>query len=1156
MEMNRSHPIYDGHATTSLPQSPNRQRSCQYEDEIGSVFAYDRYTIAWICALHIEMAAARAMLDHIHDHPPRWANDNNSYILGSIMRHNIVIACLPEAQYGTTNAANVLTNLTRTFPAIRQGLMVGIGGGVPSRTDIRLGDIVVGTRVMQYDLVKVVGDGKVRRTAVPKIPDYSLRTGVTSLRAKHELEPSRVPYILRERMGSHADYGRPRTPDLLFRATYPHNSLLTNCDKCDELKLILRSTRTSDDPTIHYGAIASGNQVMRDAITRDDVARELGIICFEMETAGLMDIIPCLPIRGICDYSDSHKAKDWQRYAAATAAAYAREFLEAFPAQVQVIDPNYMLSSEPSELAKRRQRLLESLRFEKMGFRKATIKDSDAKTCRWFLRHPDYLSWLDPKRRSQHHGLLWISGKPGAGKSTIMKFIYKTLKNNDSQRKVLTASFFFNARGESLEKSISGMYRSLLLQLLEGFPCLDLQNAFHGSDFIPHSHAICPPLNALKDLLRHAIFALGKRFFTCVIDALDECDEQQVMDMVNYFEDLTENCTKNDISLKICFSSRHYPYIDIRLGIRLTLEDQEGHAGDLENYITSHLRIGNPSVMDKVLPRILKKASGVFLWVILVVDILNKEVRHGGLALQKRLEQTPSGLSELFKDLLGRDAEDMEALLLSILLILLAKRPLRPEEYYHAIWSGLALQGLADSDVPDHGYWDRVEKCVTSSSKGLAEITKSERPTVQFIHQSVRDFLVKDKGLHDLWPDLASDWEAFGHEKLKQCCNSYINYPLLPSIQISPVDLNDVKKKYPFLRYSSEYVLLHANSAADTIPQHEFLNKFSVSRWIVIENGFYFSLHGTPKYSSDESLLYLVAKMGLCALIRIQAKDYPQIDFRNEHYEHLLLAAIENKDMASVIALLDLPSNVVDGFDITANLTWTEGTMGSNYTPLTWASQEGHRYLVSLLLEKGAPVNQVDREGLTPLVRASSRRRLDVVVLLVEKGAKIKVKEGYQNTVSLSLLACYQDYEAAIKILNENGVNVYTADPEGIPILQLAASAGYETIARFLIEKGADVNKADVLQGNTALMRASADGHVAVARLLIEKRANINTTNHSGNTALHEATGRGHLEIARLLVTAKGVDINVHSEFGFSSTRGLTSAPVTALVEHLCRERY
>lgn len=290
---------------------------------------HDQYTIAWVCALHIEMAAARAMLDNIHKQLPVY-DDDNAYMLGSIKQHNIVITCLPADGYGTNNAAKVMTNMKRTFPSIHLSLMVGIGGGVPINHDIRLGDVVVGTRVMQYDLGKIIENGKFQRTAFYRNPGHLLGTAVSALRARLELEPSQIPFILKERLKAHSDYTRPSSPDLLFQTTYEHCPLSMNrCDSCDHPKLVSRTRR--DDVMIHYGAIASGNQVMKHGLTRDKIARELDVICFEMEAAGIVDILPCLPIRGICDYSDSHKNKEWQRYAAATAAAYARELLEEIP---------------------------------------------------------------------------------------------------------------------------------------------------------------------------------------------------------------------------------------------------------------------------------------------------------------------------------------------------------------------------------------------------------------------------------------------------------------------------------------------------------------------------------------------------------------------------------------------------------------------------------------------------------------------------------------------------------------------------------------------------------------------------------------------------------------------------------------------------------
>lgn len=312
----------------------------------------ESYTIAWICALPIEMAAANAMLDGIHPSLPSNEKDSNSYILGNVGRHNIVVACLPADHYGTNSAAVVANNLVRTFPSIRIGLMVGIGGGVPGSVDVRLGDVVVGYKVIQHDLGKVIQGSRVHRTGTPKSPPTSLLAAVSKLRAIHESNSSRIPEFLQEMIIKHPKMTRYTYPwssqDRLFRATYSHSPALATCDSCDTSMLVFRPCRMDNHPVIHYGNVASGNQVMKDAISRDEIAQELNVICFEMEAAGLVDALPCLIIRGICDYSDSHKNKQWQEYAAATAAAYAKELLtEAVPEAV--IEP--LLKSSASCLA-------------------------------------------------------------------------------------------------------------------------------------------------------------------------------------------------------------------------------------------------------------------------------------------------------------------------------------------------------------------------------------------------------------------------------------------------------------------------------------------------------------------------------------------------------------------------------------------------------------------------------------------------------------------------------------------------------------------------------------------------------------------------------------------------------------------------------------
>ncbi|KAH0382597.1 hypothetical protein KCU92_g6111, partial [Aureobasidium melanogenum] len=104
-------------------------------------------------------------------------------------------------------------------------------------------------------------------------------------------------------------------------------------EDCEEARLsrtIDRSERDieDDDPAIHYGSIASGNSLMKDAIMRDELATKEGVLCFEMEAAGIMNSLPCLVVRGVCDYSDSHKNKQWQGYAAMTAAVYTKDLLK------------------------------------------------------------------------------------------------------------------------------------------------------------------------------------------------------------------------------------------------------------------------------------------------------------------------------------------------------------------------------------------------------------------------------------------------------------------------------------------------------------------------------------------------------------------------------------------------------------------------------------------------------------------------------------------------------------------------------------------------------------------------------------------------------------------------------------------------------------
>jgi nucleoside phosphorylase len=303
------------------------------------------YTVGWICAIQTEYVAARVFLDEVHEDLVAVSpDDSNDYTTGKIGEHNVVIAVLPDGEYGKSSAGRVAAEMIRSFCNIRFGLMVGIGGGAPSKKhDIRLGDIVVGSPydglggVFQYDFSKTIAGGNFHTTGFLNQP-RGLRATVRILEVQYKMKRHQIQIaisnVFKQNPRLRKKYQRPDSAsDRLYRndVIHPSNTRASCSITCgnEPSSLVFRPERTEDDDnlTIHYGLIASANQLIKDATMRDRLAAERDILCFETEAAGLMNNFPWLVIRGICDYSDSHKNKEWQGYAAIVAAAYAKELL-------------------------------------------------------------------------------------------------------------------------------------------------------------------------------------------------------------------------------------------------------------------------------------------------------------------------------------------------------------------------------------------------------------------------------------------------------------------------------------------------------------------------------------------------------------------------------------------------------------------------------------------------------------------------------------------------------------------------------------------------------------------------------------------------------------------------------------------------------------
>ena len=301
------------------------------------------FEIAVICALPLEADAVNALFDlHWDDDGPPYdkaSGDPNAYSTGAIGRHNVVLAHMPDM--GMAPAAAVAANCRASFPNINLAVVVGICGAVPfgpGGEEIVLGDVIISDSVVQFDFGRRLPDRFVRKDTLldslsrPNAEIRALLAKLKGLRGRKTTQGKMVGYmdVLRHEPELAAEYPGAMH-DRLFEATYRHVRDGMLCEECGCNGELVRRTRHELDnqvPAIHFGLIASGNTVMKSGEDRDAITRQEGIVGFEMEGAGVWDVFPCVVIKGACDYADSHKTKAWQRYAAATAAACMRAFLD------------------------------------------------------------------------------------------------------------------------------------------------------------------------------------------------------------------------------------------------------------------------------------------------------------------------------------------------------------------------------------------------------------------------------------------------------------------------------------------------------------------------------------------------------------------------------------------------------------------------------------------------------------------------------------------------------------------------------------------------------------------------------------------------------------------------------------------------------------
>ncbi|ERF70494.1 hypothetical protein EPUS_07350 [Endocarpon pusillum Z07020] len=1114
------------------------------------------YTVAWVCALYIELAAAEEMLDEEHDDFDHDANDTNIYTLGRIGEHNVVIACLPEGQPGTNSAAAVAVQMKSAFKSIRFGLMVGIGGGVPSvEADIRLGDVVVSKPhmmhggVVQYDSGKATPSG-FERTGFLNTPPTILLSSVAKLRAKYSRGKSILPeYICK--LNSLPIFAREKAgPDILYEADYNHEGGDT-CEQCSRACVVDRQQRTQDI-LVHYGTIASGNQVMRDATERDKVSSQLGgVLCFEMEAAGLMNSFPCLVIRGICDYADSHKNKRWQAYAAGAAAAYAKEVLSVIPtAEVarsctvdEIIREKSALEDTLNRLpyaveelqnAQEKDRTRQTLstrddkakKFLKMLYtcrykdHKERNRDRVPGTCEWFTNHHLFQNWKKNKRSS----LLYVTADPGSGKTVLAKYLVDHILPNTSQR---TTCYFFFKDDFTEQKSITNAVCAILRQIFLAKPHL-LQDSIldrfdtDGDKFTQSFHDLWSTLISVA-----ADQNAGE--VVCILDALDECQESDRSQLIKAVRKLYI-ADSNKFSLKILLTSRPYDHIrrefrDLESHlptIHLSGEDEvEVEKISREIDLVIQRRVGDictkrclePDERTFLQDQLTLAPNRTYLWVDLTLDVIENISGFTKGNVRKAVRQIPQTVDDAYNRILDRSSDTEKARRL-LHIVVAATRPLSLDEMS-------VIMAIEET----HGSYDDVMQEIEPEERfrgtlrdlcGLFVVIVDAK--IYLLHQTAKEFLVRDDSLASL--------------KSPSRLNS----------QHNPLEWKHSLQLEGSNRILAERCIWYLTSDFFKTPLRVLLD-YSARNWVthfrkagirskepIAALARMLCEPGSRQYKTwsaickiwipdSESCLTIASYLGLEAIVKLLLEtEKVDVDSKDSELDQTPLSWAAENGHEMIVKLL-LETGKVDVDSKSSKL---------GHTPLLCAAENGYETVVKLLLKTGkVDVDSKDCDSRTPLSRAAAYGHETVVKLLLKTGKVDVDSKDCDSRTPLSRAAAY-GHETVVKLLLKTGkVDVDSKDCDSRTPLSRAAAYGHETVVKLLLKTGkVDVDSKDC-DSRTPLSRAAAYGHETVVKLLLKTgKVDVDSKDFEGQTPLSLAAENGYETVVKLLLKTGKVDVD------------------------------
>ncbi|KAK2799875.1 hypothetical protein FQN51_006476 [Onygenales sp. PD_10] len=939
------------------------------------------------------MAAATAMLDEVHGDLPFRPGDENIYTLGSMGGHDVVIACLPPGAYGTAVTARVMTQMLSSFKSIRFGLMVGVGGGVPSgKNDIRLGDVVVSSQTIQIDTSPLLTGA-----APTSEPPPMLHMAVSKLEETYATDGSRIPHFLSNMVSNYAPKSNRfeypgQEQDRLFEAQYRHVNRGQSCDSCDVTRLVHRPPRTTNSPVVHHGIVACLDAVIKDGTVRDQLAGQLGVICFDAGAVRLLDQFPCLVIRGICDYADTHADTIWKGYAAAAAAAYAKELLNVVEPEETSTIPNATEIPTVAEAVSNSEHVSKVvLWLTPANFpvqQREIIAKRQEGTGLWLLESREYKTW------KAQGTTLFCQGIPGAGKTMMAAIVVDELQQSLRDRDETGIACLFCNHRKKTEQTAVDLLASLLKQLVQ-----QRQVVPKALEDLHETHSrrdTRPSLKQLSQVLLPVINEYSKAFI--VIDAVDECSNID-RDRDYLLGELFDLQHRADI--KFFATSRFVPEIERIFHERISvIIDIRAHDEDVRKYLEEHMALlpscvsKSTSLQEDIQTIVLQSFDGMFLLAQLHLNsLLDKRTRRAVKRTLLNLPLESEHLDQVCEESMGRIKDQKEGFrhiaerVMS--WIVCAKRPITTGELREALAVEIGDRALDNDNFENFG--EAISTCA-----GLVRVEKGTN-VIRYAHYTIEKYFKRTQ----------PHWFPNAHAEIAATCITYLSFDKFFAGYCCTDEQFEARlKDNLFYDYAARYWGHHARQVpelADELMLNFLRNEEKVTSacqaMLVSPNG-----SRASGYSQDAPRevtgLHLAAHFGLDQAVTALLKNGLDPTARDTNGRTPLWWAAK-AGHGLVIKLLSstdtvtLPILASQGHqELIKSLLKTGYNVNSkdfrNRTPLHNAVSSGNFELATALISSGADTNSEDSEGATPLQLAFRQTNLKFIELLLKHGADTK----------------------------------------------------------------------------------------------------------------------------------------------------------------------